>query len=431
MNKNRLIAALLTVLFLIPVLTALGEPVFSISLDENAVLRGMDRSWSQGYTASDSKGRWNLIVPVRVEGGAESVTAELKMQNPGISPFKTQDMTVEAQEEEEHIWGIRFGLSMLAEPKNGDYPCEIHITARNQAGQKQELDILHTVRVRSGTEMLEKSRIDVTGVEAELHVGEKGEVRLTLSNPCKATELENIELKMSDAEGHILPRGAETLQAGNLAPGESIAATYPVTVLAKATVVPHILKIDLNWTAAGQEMTSTSNYTVAIHQTIRLEQGGVKMARSVYAGDSVTLSVPLMNMGRANVVNVLATVAMPGITDRQSALVGTIQPGETRQAQIILTPGKETEGDYTGTLTVECTDEDGNPASFELPLELNVEKPVRKETEEGKESGTEKKEKNSPLILALGGGCGVLLILLLLQGILLRRKIHRLEEDRL
>ena len=80
---------------------------------------------------------------------------------------------------------------------------------------------------------------------------------------------------------------------------------------------------------------------------------------------------------------------------------------------------------------MECTDEDGNPASFELPLELNVEKPVRKETEEGKESGTEKKEKNSPLILALGGGCGVLLILLLLQGILLRRKIHRLEEDRL
>ena len=88
MNKNRLIAALLTVLFLIPVLTALGEPVFSISLDENAVLRGMDRSWSQGYTASDARGRWNLIVPVRVEGGAESLTAELKMQNPGFLPSR-------------------------------------------------------------------------------------------------------------------------------------------------------------------------------------------------------------------------------------------------------------------------------------------------------------------------------------------------------
>ena len=155
------------------------------------------------------------------------------------------------------------------------------------------------------------------------------------------------------------------------------------------------------------------------------------MASSVYAGDSVTLSVPLMNMGRANVVNVLATVSMPGITDRQSALVGTIQPGETKQAQIILTPGKGTEGDFTGTLTVECTDEDGNPASFELPLSLNVEKPVTKETEQEAGGQKEKKEKTSPLTIALGGACGVLLILLLLQGVILRRKIHRLEEDKL
>ena len=431
MKKNRITAVLLTVLFLIPVLTALGEPVLSISLDGNAVLRGMDRSWSQGYTASDSRGRWNLIVPVRAEGDAVSVTAELKMDHPQITPFKSQAMTVEAQEEEEHTWGVRFGLSMLAEPKNGDYPCEIHITARSLDGQEQSLDIPYTVRVRSGTETLEKSRIDVTDVQADLSVGEEGEVKLTLSNPCKATELENLELKMSDAEGHILPREAETLKAGSLVPGQSVTVTYPVTVLAKATVVPHILKIDLNWTAAGQEMTYTSNHTVAIRQTIRLDQGGVKMASSVYAGDSVTLSVPLMNMGRANVVNVLATVSMPGITDRQSALVGTIQPGETKQAQIILTPGKETEGDFSGTLTVECTDEDGNPASFDLPLELNVEKPVRKNPETGEERQAEKKEKSSPLILILGGGCGLLLILLVLQGVLLRRKIHRLEEDKL
>ena len=431
MKKNRIIAALLTVLFLIPVLIALGEPAFSISLDENAVLRGMDRSWFQGYTAGDSRGRWNLIVPVRVEGEAESMTAELKMNNPRLNPFKSQEMTVEAQEEEAHTWGVRFGLSLLAEPKNGDYPCEIHITARDGAGQEQTLDIPYTVRVRNGAETLEKSRIDVSDVQAELAVGEKGEVKLTLSNPCKATDLEDVELKMSDAEGHILPREAETLRAGNLAPGQSITVTYPVTVLAKATVVPHILKIDLSWTAAGQENTCSSNHTVAIGQTIRLEQGGVKMASSVYAGDSVTLSVPLMNMGRANVVNVLATVSMPGITDRQSALVGTIQPGETKQAQIILTPGKGTEGDFSGTLTVECTDEDGNPASFDLPLSLTVEKPVMKETEQAADGQKEKKEKTSSLTVALGIGCGVLLVLLLLQGMILRRKIHRLEEDKL
>ena len=43
----------------------------------------------------------------------------------------------------------------------------------------------------------------------------------------------------------------------------------------------------------------------------------------------------------------------------------------------------------------------------------------------------EKKEQTSPLTLALAGACGLLLILLILQGAILRRKLHRLEEDKL
>ena len=37
----------------------------------------------------------------------------------------------------------------------------------------------------------------------------------------------------------------------------------------------------------------------------------------------------------------------------------------------------------------------------------------------------------NPLTLALAGACGLLLILLILQGAILRRKLHRLEEDKL
>ena len=138
-----------------------------------------------------------------------------------------------------------------------------------------------------------------------------------------------------------------------------------------------------------------------------------------------------MNMGKADVVNVMATVSMPGITDRQSVLVGTIQPGETRQAQLILTTSKDITGEYTGTVTVDCTDEDGNPASLELPVNLKVDPPLKKNTEEEAEGENEKKENVSPLTIALGGGCGLLLLLLVLQGVILRRKLHRLEEDKL
>ena len=153
------------------------------------------------------------------------------------------------------------------------------------------------------------------------------------------------------------------------------------------------------------------------------------MASSVIAGDSVTLTLPLMNMGKADIINVMATVALPGITDRQSVLVGTIAPGETRQAQITLTPDKDLSGDYEGSLNVEGTDNDGNPTSFSIPIHLTVEKYVK--VAEADDPTTKENEKPPYLIYGLAGGCGLLLLLLLLQGILLRKKIHQLEEDKL
>ena len=428
---NRLLTVMLTVLFLAPVFAARGEAATTLILDENTVLRGMDRSWYQGYAASTSKSKWSLILPIRTEGETAAVSAELQVRNPRVTPFKSQNMTVEAREEEKDIWGVRFALAMLPNPKNADYPCVIHVTAKDKAGHEKYLDISYTVRIRGNKEALEKARISVTDVQADLSVGEQGEVRMTLTNPCAATDIEDLELKISDAAGHILPRDAETMQLGSLPIGGSITVTYPVTVLQKATVVPHMLKMELAWNAVDTAVTYACSNTVAVHQSIRLEQGGIKMAQAVYAGDSVTLTLPLMNMGKADLVNVMATVSLPGITDRQSVLVGTLQPGETKQAQLILSPSREVTGEFSGTVNVECTDEDGNPASLELPVNLKVDPPVRKNTEENTEGKSGKKEKTSPLTIALGGGCCLLLILLMLQSILLRRKMHRLEEARL
>ena len=431
MKMKRLFAVLLTAVLLVPVFAALGEGTLALSLDENRILRGMDRSWYQGYEASTDRNKWSLILPIKTEGAVESVTAELQVKNPKVTPFKSQAMTVEGHEEETGLWEVHFVLSMLSNLKNADYPCVIRVTAKSMAGKEESLEIPYTVRVRGNEEALEKPRISISDVQADLSVGEDGEVKLTLSNPCAATDIENLELKISDEAGHILPKDAEKMYLGSLPIGESITVTYPVTVVQKATVVPHMLKMTMTWDAVNAEATYECSHTVAVHQSIRMEQGGIKMPPAVFAGDTVTLSLPLMNMGKADIVNVMATVSMPGITDRQSTLVGTIQPGETKQAQLILTTSKDITGEYTGTVTVECTDEDGNPASLELPVNLKVDPPVKKNTEENADGESEKKEKISPLTIALGGACGLLLILLVLQSIILRRKLHRLEEDKL
>lgn len=428
---NKLLAVLLAALFLTPFFTANAEPAEALTVDETVVLKGMDRSWRQGYTPSVIKNHWNLILPIRSERAAGTLKAELTVNNEQVTPFKVQDMTVEAREEDKGLWVARFSLAMFPNLKNADYPCTIRVTGADKDGKELHMERACTVEIRSAKESLEKPRIAIVNVQADLSVGEEGTVRVTLANPCAATNIEDLELKISDAAGHILPKESDTLKIGGLPIGESVTVSYPVTVLEKASVAPHMLKMELSWTAAGQAASYSENNTVSVRQEIRLEQGGLRMAPSVTAGDSVMMTLPIMNMGKADLVNVLATVTLPGVTERQSVLVGTIQPGETKQAQLILSPAKETAGDFSGTLAVECTDQDGNPAAFELPVELKVEKPKPKETKENAAGKTAAEGRPAVLTWALAGGCGLLLVLLMTQGAVLRRKLHLLEEEKL
>ena len=152
------------------------------------------------------------------------------------------------------------------------------------------------------------------------------------------------------------------------------------------------------------------------------------MAESVVAGDSITATLPLMNMGKADILNAMVTISLPGITERQSVLVGTIQPGETKQAQLTITAPKNALGESGGTVTVSGEDNDGNTVSFELPVSLTVEEAVKTNV---LDTQTAAKQKTPASVIVLSIVCAVLVAALITQSILLRGKLHKLEEDRL
>ena len=431
MKMNKMLAVVLTVLFLVPFFPAGAEEAEAFTVDDALVLKGMDRSWKQGYQPGISKGKWGMVLPVRGAEKYESVRAELILADERSTPFRRQSMVVSGMKEEPGVWTVRFSLGLLADPKNADYPCIIRLAGKTADGRERITDLPYTVRIRGCKENAEKTQLRVGSVEADLAVGEEGTIRVTLANPCAAADFEDLEMKITDAAGHILPRSAEILAVGKIGIGENMTVEYPVTVTEKASVAPHMLKLEMNWTALGKEVSQTWNHTVSIRQEIRLEQGGLKMAKSVTAGDSMTVTLPLMNMGKADVVNVLATVSMPGISERQSVLVGTIQPGETKQAQLVLSPARDVSGDFSGTLTVECTDQDGNPASFSLPLALTVREPLPDRTVDSAAASGTGPARPAALTWGLAGGCGLLLTAFLLQGILLRRRMHMMEEEKL
>lgn len=429
MKIKSILAVLLTAVFLMPFFPALAEEAAAFAIDERAVLQGMKRSYLQGYEPSVSKSRntMTLYVPIASEAAEGSIQAEIILPDNVPSPFPPQEMRVNAKPED-GLWLVYFKLDLHEDRVNGDYPAILRVTGADKDGGSLSADIPYVFHIRDGAPSTEAMRLSLTEMQSELNVGEEGAISVLLTNPCSTVAYEQITLRVSDATGDVLPQEADTLYLPDLAPGAQYPLRLPVTVLANASVEPHSLKFEFSWTALNQPITQVENYTLPIAQEIRLEQGGISMPSTVVAGDSFTIGLPLMNMGRADVINVLVSASLPGITDKQSVLVGTIKPGDTKQAQITITTSKDAVGDYSGTLSVEGTDNDGNPVAFSLPVSLSLEKPAPTPSVEA----LDKEEAETPLItLLLGGGCGLLLIIVILQGALLRRKIHHLEEDKL
>ena len=132
-----------------------------------------------------------------------------------------------------------------------------------------------------------------------------------------------------------------------------------------------------------------------------------------------------MNMGKGELSNILVKLETPAAND-QSVLIGSLAPGETKQAQLTFTAFADHVGTHSGTVTISCEDAYGNSFEENMQVSLTVDEPLPEMTEEIPE-----KEKSNPATIFLGILCVLLIAGLITQHLILSGKIHKLEEDRL
>lgn len=425
--KKKIALLCMTALFLVPIF-ALAEG--AVRLHETAVFGDMPCSWVQGYAPVISGNTLNVHVPLQVSGVSGKVTVALYVDDEAVSPLKTQGVTAAAYRSEGGAYTTTLRATLVKGRVNGDYPCTLVFTAQDDAGSAITGESHFVLRIRDGRQPEEVIRPVISDVHADLRVGEDGTLTALLTNPSRYAHLTGLTLRVTDASGDILPAGTDVLLLPDMAAGSTQALSIPMKVKADAAVSLHTLQFELSWTALDAPATWTEGFTLPVTQTIRLEPGGVQLATTILQGEMATLTLPLMNMGRADLNNVMATLTFPGITERQSVLVGTIAPGETKQAKLTFIPGKAALGLHQGTLTITGEDAYGNTTTLTLPVETTVEESV---AIAASTDGAEEEQAQTPPwgIITLGAACGVLLIVCIADGALLRRKIRKLEEDRL
>ena len=220
--------------------------------------------------------------------------------------------------------------------------------------------------------------------------------------------------------------GSNRVKVNEILPGKFETVTIPMIVKGNASISQHTVEVKFSYIVLDKDTEWKETFTVPVTQAIRLEQGGVQLPTAI-AGELSNMTLPLMNMGKGELQNVLVKLEMDGVLDAQSVLVGTMAAGETKQAKLTFTPKLDSVGTHSGTVTITCEDAYGNASSQALDVILTVEEPVP-EVELQQEEEKEKMSTGTIVLIIL---CVLLAVGLVVQGTILTKKVHKLEEERL
>ena len=394
-------------------------------LDQHSTIDGMNRSWYQGYAPSISYHKMTLCLPIRAESCVGDITVSLALDDPNVFVLsgEPKDVTVSPKN---GIYPVKLVLPLEQYRRNGDYPATITIKGIDGNGKEIVETMPYIIRIRDGYGSHETLEPVISDVVGNLDVGTDGSLSLTISNSTTTQSIMDGEITVTDSTGEILMSGSNRLSVPEILPGKSETVTIPMTVKGNASISQHTLEVKLSYSCLGKSAEWTESFTVPVTQAIRLEQGGVQLPTAI-AGELGNMTLPLMNMGKGEFRNVLVKLEMDGVLDAQSVLVGTMAAGETKQAKLTFTPKLNSVGTHSGTVIITCEDAYGNTFSQTLDVTLTVDEPIP-EVELQQE---EEKEKMSPVTIMLIILCVALVAGLVVQGTILTKKIHTLEEERL
>ena len=406
---------------------AMALPAFAaeFEIDPYATVDGMNLSWYQGYEPNTSYNTMTLHLPIRAENCVGEITASIALDDPNVFLLAAQPKEVTVSPRD-GVHPVKLTLSLQQNRRNGDYPATITLKGKNASGKEFVEMIPYVIRIRDGYGSHETMEPIITEVVGDLNVGSDGNLNLTITNPTTTQSIMDGEIAVMDNSGDIIMLGTNRVKIAEILPGKSQTVTIPMIVKGNASVSQHTLEMKLSYSCLGKDAEWKESFTIPVTQEIRLEQGGVQLPTAI-AGELSNMTLPLMNMGKGELQNVLVKLEMEGVLDAQSVLVGTMVAGETKQAKLTFTPKLDSVGVHSGTVTITCEDAYGNSFSQTLDVNLTVDEPIP----EAELQQEEEREKMSTGTIALTVLCVLLTAGLVVQGTLLTRKIHKLEEDRL
>lgn len=252
-------------------------------------------------------------------------------------------------------------------------------------------------------------------------------IKVTVVNTNKTYLVRNIKMSFVDESGEIVSDKMSSIYVNKISSGGSYVWEIPVTAVKTAVIGEHNMTVSIDYEdTAGGSYNVSEILRIPVRQTAQLDFDGAELPVKVVQGDTVTVSVNLMNTGKSILYNCKMKCDIDSLSSGGTAFVGQIDPGTNKACTANLQVSSDKEGEVKGKITISYEDAFGEVTEQTVDVSTLIEKRV----EISDVDETEKEEKKNPLWwlfivigLLVGGGLGF--------GIpfAIREKKQRLEDE--
>ena len=269
--------------------------------------------------------------------------------------------------------------------------------------------------------------------------GQEFTLKMTFRNTSRETAIENMKMTVgnpasesdTDVAAFTPAKSSNTFFIERIGPGETFSREIALYPKADASPKSYGVRISYKYEAvlnnARQELSDEETISIPLTQPDRFEVSDVVLSGPIYMGDSASLSISYVNMGKSSVYNLSVKLEGENFTSGDmDTYIGNVESGNSDSFDTTLNP--EAPGTITGKAIFTYEGPDGNAKSVEKEFSCEVmEMPIYDDP--GTDMPVEPLPEESGGLpgwakWAIGGGCAVLLV----AAVIVIRKIRKKRQ---
>lgn len=275
--------------------------------------------------------------------------------------------------------------------------CEYE-TAQGQAGTSTDsftLNVAGKKQTAEPTNNNSKPYLMVTEYTIEngsIIPGESRNVSITIKNTSPSNVVSNIKLSLAEESGEIVPEGTGTAYVAKIGAGGTYTLSVALTAANTAKTGEHTVKLDMEYEGgSNSQFTASDIIRLPVRQSVQLDYSGAQLPAKTVQGETVTLSINLMNTGKSKLYNCMISCDIDSLESGGSVLVGEIPSGESKNGSLNLRVSSETLGEVSGIVKITYEDDFGETYTETVDVSTVIEEKVIKA------ESNEEEEKKNPL----------------------------------